>query len=75
MMNAAPTILWRLRGDTLRNIVCTMHTSPSGLVALEIAVDRETLLREIYPDVRTTTSRALAIRDRLVREGWLTEAA
>jgi hypothetical protein len=43
--------------------------------ALEIAVDRETLLREIYPDVRTTTSRALAIRDRLVREGWLTEAA
>jgi hypothetical protein len=74
-MNAAPTVLWRLRGDRLRNIICTMQTTPSGLLALEIALGRETLLHEIYPDVRTTRSRALAIRDRLVREGWLIEAA
>jgi hypothetical protein len=47
----------------------------SGLLALEIVLGRETLLHEIYPDVRTTRSRALAIRDSLVREGWLIEAA
>jgi hypothetical protein len=74
-MEAARTILWRLRGDMLRNIVCTMQTIPSGLVALEIVLDRETLLQEIYPDVDITRSRAAAIRDNLVREGWLIDAA
>jgi hypothetical protein len=74
-MSADPTVLWRLRGDTLRDIVCLTYTTASGLVALSITLERETLLEEIYPDVRSATTRAAAIRDSLVRDGWLIDAA
>jgi hypothetical protein len=74
-MTAGTTVLWRLRGDTLRNIVCLTYTTASGLVALHITLERETLLEETYPDVRSATNRATAIRDSLVRDGWLIDAA
>ena len=74
-MTSGTTVLWRLRGDTLRNIVCLTYRTASGLVALRIALERETLLEEIYPDVRSATNRAAAIRDSLVRDGWLIDAA
>lgn len=74
-MSTRTTILWRLRGDTLRNIVCLTFTTASGVTALQIELEGETLLHEVYPDDRSATRRAAYIRDTLLRDGWLLDAA
>lgn len=74
-MGANDILIWRLRGDTLRNIVCVRRSTASGLVALQVLLDQDTLLDEMYPDDRTATSRATAIRNDLLRRGWLLDTA
>jgi hypothetical protein len=65
--------IWRLRGEALRNIVCVRETTASGAVALQVMLECEALLDEVYPDVRSALCRAAAIRADLVRRGWFSE--
>lgn len=74
-MTTGPDVIWRLHGAFVRNIVCLKHATKSGLVLLQVVLDDEALLEELYPDVRSATARANGIRDTLLDKGWATEAA
>jgi hypothetical protein len=74
-MIITPDVVWRLRGTIAETIVCHTHITTSGGVWLQVLVDEEPVVEEIYPDARSATSRAEAIRRHLIEKGWIAETA
>ena len=66
-----PNTLWRLRGSTDKVIECCVDLTPSKSHALTVILGRETFLDETYPDESSARTRALQVRDGLLkRGGW-----
>lgn len=64
--------LWRLRGATQKMIECSVDRTPSELHAVTVVFRDETFLDECYPDESSARTRALQIRDGLLKAGGWT---
>jgi hypothetical protein len=73
-MVITPDVIWSLRGTIVQNIQCRTHPTTSGGVWLQVVLDEEPLVEEIYPDARSAASRAEDIRRELIEKGWTAEA-
>ena len=64
--------VWRLRGSTDKIVECHVERTPSMIYALTVVFGRERLLDEPYPDAASATSRAMDVRERLLKGGGWT---
>ena len=64
--------LWRLRGSTDKVIECCVDRTVSKLHAITVVVGHETFLSECYPDETSARTRALQVRDGLLKSGGWT---
>jgi hypothetical protein len=64
------SVIWRLRGETARDVECVIVSTPSRAVILTLVRDYETMLRETYPDNESAAFRANELRANLVKRGW-----
>jgi len=62
--------VWRLQGSSVRDVQCWVTEASSGLFAVRIIHDHETMLEEMYPDATTAMARANRLRTDLVKSGW-----
>ena len=67
-----PNTLWRLRGSTDKVIECRVDRTYSTLHAITVVVGHETFLNECFPDASSAQTRALQVRDGLLKSGWWT---
>jgi hypothetical protein len=63
-------LVWRLEGTALRDVRCWILETQSGEVAVRVIHGDETMLDEMYPDMRTAMSRAERLESDLVKAGW-----
>lgn len=61
--------VWRLRGSTDKVIECFVAPTAATVHAVTVVFDCETFLNECYPDEASATSRALQVRDGLLKSG------
>jgi hypothetical protein len=64
-----PNTLWRLRGSTDKVIECRVDRTASTLHAITVVLGHETFLNECYPDANSARTRALQVRDGLLKSG------
>ena len=64
-----------LRGSTTRVIECRVDRSAFRLHTLTIVLGHETFLLEAYPDETSARTRALQVRDGLLKSGAWTHAS
>lgn len=72
VLNDMPNTLWRLRGSTDKVIECCVDRTDSTLHSITILLNHETLLNECYPDDTSARTRALQVRDGLLKSGGWT---
>lgn len=63
-------VLWRLSGETLRDVECVVASTRTKEFVLTVGRANDTLLNEAYPDLQSATARADELRTRLVKNGW-----
>lgn len=66
--------LWRLRGSTDKSVVCCVEPTALRLHAVTIVMGAETVLDECHPDAASAMSRAMHVRDGLLKNGGWTVA-
>ena len=64
--------LWRLRGATKRLVECSVRRTISKLYVVTVVFGSETLLDETYPDYSSAMTRAVHVRDGLLKSGGWT---
>lgn len=67
-----PNTLWRLRGSTDKVIECCVSRTASALHFVTVILGHETFLDECYPDETSARTRAVQIRDGLLKTGGWT---
>ena len=67
-----PNTLWRLRGSAEKVIECRVDRTASTLHAVTVVFGHETFLHECYPDASSAQTRALQVRDGLLKKGGWT---
>ena len=63
-------LMWRLHGETAKDVECFIRPGPSRILVLTLVRDNETLLHETYPDQQSAVVRASELRDGLLTRGW-----
>ena len=65
-----PELVWRLQGTTVRDVQCWVIETSSGPFAMRVIHNGETMLEEMYRDLKTAMARANRLRSDLVKSGW-----
>jgi hypothetical protein len=66
----SPKVLWRLSGETLRDVECVVASTRTKKFVLTVSRAKDTMLNEAYPDLQSATARADQLRTRLMKNGW-----
>jgi hypothetical protein len=61
--------IWQLRGSTNRVVECCVDRTAFKLHAITIVFAHETFLSETYPNEACARSRAMQVRDELLKSG------
>ena len=67
-----PNTVWRLRGSADKVVECSLDETISKAHAVTVVLGRETFLRETYPDEASAMTRAMQVRERLLKSGGWT---
>jgi hypothetical protein len=70
MQTISNGFMWRLHGETAKDVECFIRGGTSHSVILTLTRDNETLLREVYPDQESAVFRAGELRQGLMTRGW-----
>ena len=70
-----PKTMWRLQGATDQVVECCIDQTAARAHAVTVVLDSQTFLHEGYPDESRAMSRAMQLRDWLLKDGGWTVAA